>query len=279
MLIKTDTNRVPILAEDHHQSQQHQNVQRQSDHERREMATVAAAGDGMDVTNPGARMGRPMSAWSIREKLQKIREFLVFERSNSTPTQTGIYIRAPRYDPQLYKGHLMFVCGMESGIRNGAEYMIPEFSIKVPKLIAIPDPEAPGGQRMIPTMDCEIRGWRSVLAALLKWGIISAHDIEKHFQVSLGRDSQHWQELLDPQIEITTQEIYGRTEGQPSDSHIDDGIPNGDVHEGHSGSQEAGCENAAVAGGSRSESAGEYKTDDCRSECGEIGNRDAAGQL
>lgn len=308
MLIKTDTNQEPIQAEDRFRRSRLESQKTQSAHESRETATVAAAGDGMDVTNPAERMGRAMSAWAIQEKLQKIRPFLVFERSNADSTKTGIYIRSPHYSPDLYKGHLMFVCGMESGERPDGRYMVPEFSIKVPEYKSIPDPHAPGGHRQIPTMKCEIRGWRSVLAVLLKSGIVSAYDIEHHFQVSLGRDSEHWQQLLDAKIEINTQvteEINvgnERTDGGDQGEAGQDGERGGtddagsgdgevgsggvlsgrhDENDGADGGRtsEAGRRDTSNPGGRESPQAGVDASDDHSGERGDRRQESALGQL
>ena len=219
MLIKTDENRIPIQAQDALELNHFQSNQQVLDHESRESRTMAADGAGMDITNAEQRMGRPMSAWKIQQELQKIRPFLVFERANSDPTKTGIYIESPTYDPSLYKGRLIYVCGMESGMIDGVNRMIPEFSVINTEIEEVPDIEAPGGVRKMPRMKCEIRGWRSVLAALLKWKIISAHDVEKHFHVSLGRNSQRWHEVLEGRIEVFSEKetLNVRSESRGSD--------------------------------------------------------------
>jgi len=225
MLIKTDDNQKPIRERDQVEWTRDQTIGAEKAHIRREEHPFTPDGNGMDVTNAEQRMGRPMSAWSIQQKLQKIRPFLVFERSNADPSKTGIYLQSPVYDPFLYKGRLQFVCGMESGLKQGHNRFIPEFSIIEPRYVDVPDPGAEGGTRKQRTMKCEIRGWRSVLAVLLKYGILSAHDIEKHFQISLGRDSQKWQEMLQGEIQIETQqptEVFSnvRTEDPATDSTI-----------------------------------------------------------
>lgn len=214
MLVKTESNQEIIQARDRFERTRHDFNQAEKDHERREAQPFTPDKAGMDVSNAEQRMGRPMSAWSIQEKLQKIRPFLVFERSNADPTKTGIYMQSPTYDPTLYKGRLVPVCGMESGYKDGHKYMIPEFSVIVAETVEVPDISFEGGLRPMPSMKCELRGWRSVLAILMKAKILSAYDVEKHFQISLGRDSQRWQEVLEGRIELIsqpTEELHGGT--------------------------------------------------------------------
>src|SRR3954468_8187344 len=129
MLIKTDSTQAPIKQRDLIEFSRHQSATDEAAHEARESAPLAPDAAGMDVTDPEQRMGRPMSAWMFQQRLQKIRPFLVFERSNADPTITGVYIEAASYDPALYKGRLIHVCGMDSGMVDGHPRMIPEFSI------------------------------------------------------------------------------------------------------------------------------------------------------
>ncbi len=210
MLIKTDDNQVKINAEGEVIRTQHEFVEADKLQQKRDAATIAPDAAGMDLTSSGARMGRPMAAWSFKEKLSKIGHFY-FEVSKADPTKIGIYVAIHGVnDPKVYhRGNLMFCCGMESGV-------MPEFSIIEAEVSMVPDPEAPGGRRAQPTMAKEVRGWRTVLAMLLKKHIITAYHIEKHFQIAMGRDSQRWQQLLAGEIDLIsdslqiTEEVNGK---------------------------------------------------------------------
>lgn len=290
MLIQTDTNQGPIKAQDRVEWTRNEHLTAEKDHLKRESDPIAPDAAGVDVTNSGARMGRSMTAWTFTEKLQKIAPFLYFERSNSDPSKTGIYVRAHRRDVSLYKGDLQFICGMESGI-------MPEFSIIEAEAKLVPDPNAKGGRRMEYGMAREVRGWRTVLARLLKNQILTAGQIEKYFQISLGRDSAKWQQLLAGELDVIstttdiTEEIHAGNEGQdrgdqgsagengersgtPDDGPGDGQECVGDVHDGttddaHQGDPEAGRRDAAEEGGGGSAASGIHAPDDRAGQCGD----------
>lgn len=251
MLIKTDTNQEPIQAREAIEFTRHTHHAAEAAHLQRETAPLQPDAAGMDVTNAGERMGRPMSGWTLQQKLSKIRPFLVFERSNRDPSKTGIYLNSPNRDPSLHRGHLMFVMGMESGV-------MPEFSIIEAEAHEVPDPEAVGGARLEMGMSREIRGWRSVLARLLKHGILSAHDVEKNFQISMGRDSERWQQLLEGQMEYFSHTTEESNVGQES-ANGDDA---GGIDRTGTGAAEAGSGNARQEGSGAPEGTQGAGTDD-----------------
>jgi hypothetical protein len=124
---------------------------------------------------------------------------------------------------------------------------MPEFSIMEAEVKLVPDPNAIGGHRPQTTMAKEVRGWRTVLAMLLKKRIITAHDVEKHFQISLGRDSARWQQLLAGNFDLISDQTE-ITEEMTSDKHNGDdaGTDSGDAGADQS-EEETGTE-AGVSG-------------------------------
>ncbi len=237
MLIKTDSNQVLIQSEEDFKRSRYDLEQEDLAQQKRDAFTVAPDAAGMDITNTEARMGRPMSAWSFQQKLSRIGAFY-FEHAKNDHSKMGIYIPISNVnDPSLYyKGNLMFVCGMESGV-------MPEFSIMEAEVKLIPDATAIGGHRPQTTMAKEVRGWRTVLAMLLKKRIITAHDVEKHFQISLGRDSSRWQQLLAGSFDLISDQTE-ITEETASDKHNgdDERTSDGDPGTGAETEEEAGTE-------------------------------------
>lgn len=137
--------------------------------------------DGIiDTSDSGAQMGRPLPASTIQRWLTYCNPSLVFEVSKSDRSKTGIY--------HIEGGEKRFVCGMESGVS-------PEFSIRHMKDKQIPDPNNPLEWLTIKTFYRETRGWRTILARLLREGLITEPALEKYFQVSRGRSSEKWQTL------------------------------------------------------------------------------------
>ncbi len=268
MLIKTDSNRNPILARDLVEKTRDFDDAAARDNAKREADTMTPDKAGMDITDAEQRVGRSMSAWTFQQKLQKIREFLVFERSNADPSITGVYIQSNVYDPNLYKGRLVFICGMGSGV-------MPEFSIIETEEYEVPTANGPVIERR---MKCEVRGWRSVLAALLKARILSAYDIEKNFHVSLGKDSQRWQQVCEGRIEIVSMEAenVGQDQGTPDTERRgsdprDDGQPRqlsgsdadrSPDDRNHQGITEAGRRDGGGEGRSGAQAPDQHEADD-----------------
>ncbi len=234
MLLKTDSNQVLIQSEEDFKRSRFELEQEDLAQQKRDAFTVAPDAAGMDITNTGARMGRPMSAWTFQQRLSRIGAFY-FEHAKNDSTKMGIYVPISNVnDPSIYyRGNLMFVCGLESGI-------MPEFSIMEAEVKLVPDPTYVGGHRPQTTMAKEIRGWRTVLAMLLKKRIITAHDVEKHFQISLGRDSSRWQQLLAGNFDLVSDSTE-ITEDRANDEH------NGDDERASDGDADREAEGEAEA--------------------------------
>jgi hypothetical protein len=222
VLIKTESNQAAIAEEDLVRKTRHHFEQEDRAQTKRDADTIAPDLAGMDVTSPGQRAGRPMSGWTLQQKLEKIVSILYFERSNADPTKTGIYLVLHRSTSANKYDGLRFLCGMETGV-------MPEFSVIEAEAHTVPDPEAPGGNRIEFGMAKEIRGWRTVLLRLMQNRVLSAHDIERYFNISMGRDSQRWQQLLAGNFELVTEEYDdGRDSGATGEDRSGDRTPDGD---------------------------------------------------
>lgn len=142
----------------------------------RERITTAPDG-GRPVTSIEAQLGRPMTSQQVSQKLSRLNSNLHFERSLSDPTKMGIYLLGETK---------RFICGMEFGF-------MPEFSVRHSEQIEVPSPSLDGTKEKVDRIVRETRGWRTVLARLVRAGIIRLAEAEKAFAFS--RDSKNWKEL------------------------------------------------------------------------------------
>lgn len=150
---------------------------------------------GMDMTNLAERLGRPIKVRVLISTLKKLNPNLVFHISTGDPTKYGIYVEGLIPDAstgRLVKG-LRFITGMESGINLGGKIddgIMPEFSYMESGEGYIPHE---GQIRKVPKFKREIRGWRTVLAALHLDGHLTEAQIEATFKISEGQSSANWQ--------------------------------------------------------------------------------------
>jgi hypothetical protein len=167
---------------------------RTRDHDRRNLqikvandaASVAPDGD-LDTTSLERQLGQPLSSAQIIQRLERCNPDLHFEPSFSDHTKMGIYLIENRPDPVTGKPPWKrFICGFERGFS-------PEFSVRHFKTERVPDPDFRGNWQEIKTFDSETRGWRTVLARLIRSGLITEPQVVKYFP--LGRDSKNWQVL------------------------------------------------------------------------------------
>ena len=217
MLIKTDANQEPIKQWDQVITTRHTHEEAEKLHVQQEQAPLTPDGAGMRLDQTEQRMGRPLSSGQFKKRLLKCNQNFHFEVSKADSTKIGIYlVTEVRGIPGIrdYKDRL-FICGMENGIS-------PEFSIIEAEVKGIPDPEAPDGMKWINTMKCERRGWRSVLAALLRGRFITLPQIDKYFEADKGRESQRWHALLNPSpvevLDATNYQPQGDEDGKPTGS-------------------------------------------------------------
>lgn len=153
-----------------------------------------------DMTDLQQRMGRPIQVRVFIQTLKKLNPNLVFELSRGDSSKYGIYIESLIPDAstgRLVKG-LRHITGMESGINLGGKIddgVMPEFSYMESEqaLGYIP---IEGKVRKVPKFKREIRGWRTVLAALYLERLLTETQIEQTFHISEGQDSANWQQRI-----------------------------------------------------------------------------------
>jgi hypothetical protein len=136
--------------------------------------------DGGVSTSSVEQWGRPLHCSQVMQVLRRVNPALHFEESSWGIM--GIYHLRNVNGEQVKR----FICGMERG-------MMPEFSIRHRITEKVPDPTVPGHWLDVPKFEKETRGWRTVLARLLRVGLISLPAIERAFAPSRGRSSQTWQ--------------------------------------------------------------------------------------
>lgn len=133
----------------------------------------------VDVTNFAAQLGTPLTSQQVVERLRRCNPKLHFEVSHSDPTKMGVYILTSHEEKK-------FICGMEFG------YM-PEFSVRHTTIRRSPDPDNPGNWLEREVFERETRGWRTVLARLIRGRFITPTQAYSHFP--LGRSSKNWHVL------------------------------------------------------------------------------------
>lgn len=149
---------------------------------------VTVASDGaIATTSLLQQLGTPLSSQDVIQRLSKMNRNLVFEVSNGDPSKMGAYVIENRrqWDGSL-QAEKRFVCGMERGF-------MPERSVRHMTKTMVPDPDIPLHRREVPVFTKETRGWRTVLARLLKERLITKPQIERYFPV--GGVSRNWQRL------------------------------------------------------------------------------------
>lgn len=151
-------------------------------------AVTVADDGGIPTTSMETQLGHPLSSAQIKARLLVCNPNLLFQVSNGDPTKIGIYIPSQERDPATrgwqYGQH--FLCGMERGYS-------PEFSVRHVERKRIPDPNNIGNWKEVETFKQETRGWRTVLARLIRARVISPTAAEKHFDLS--RPSANWKAL------------------------------------------------------------------------------------
>lgn len=145
----------------------------------RERLTTSPDGD-IPVTSLQAQMGRALMGYQIIQRLKRCNPNLVFEVSLHDKTKTGIYLKTPTGK--------QFLCGMQTQLS-------PEFSVRVPETKEIPHPDNTGEWVKVQGIKTETRGWRTVLAMLIRSKAITLEQAERHFEVNLGRSSKNWQTI------------------------------------------------------------------------------------
>lgn len=148
----------------------------------KDKATVAPDG-AVPTTSQEAQLARVLATSEVKARLLHCNPNFHFEVSRSDPDKTGIYILENKDGASSKR----FICGMETHYQ-------PEFSIREDTVQRVPDPRNPGEWLNVPVITVEkFRGWRTVLARLLRERLITESQIEQYFKVSQGRSSANWQ--------------------------------------------------------------------------------------
>ena len=144
----------------------------------------AVAGRDGDIltTDATAQLGRPLTRQQVIQRLSKLNGNLVFEQSRNFPHMGAVYILDPTANltdlDERCRGRRHIV-GMEWGIS-------PEFTTRKVEYDQFGKPQMKG----------QVRGWRTILARLIKERLITIPDAERVFSIARGRDSQRWFEEI-----------------------------------------------------------------------------------
>ena len=150
--------------------------------------TYAPDGD-RPTTSLEAQLGRPLTRLQIEQRLKKCNPNLFIETSNTDKTKAGVYTVAGVVDELgVIKRQKQFLTGMENGFS-------PEFSVRHIEYEEVPNPSCPGEMTKRPKFKGETRGYRTVLAALIRSRHITIGIANEHFNLSSGQNSRNWQLL------------------------------------------------------------------------------------
>jgi len=151
---------------------------------------VTHAPDGdRPVTSLEAQLGRPLTRLQIEQRLKKCNPNLFIETSNADKTKAGVYtVNGVPDELGVIRKQKQFLCGMESGFS-------PEFSVRHIEYEEVPNPSCPGEMTKRPKFKGETRGWRTVLASLIRSRHLALTDVQKNFETNKGQESKNWQIL------------------------------------------------------------------------------------
>lgn len=137
---------------------------------------------GRPMTELEAQIGRAMKSDDIQKRLLSLNSRLVFIIPPADENKYGVYL-ADRTAPM----GIRFLCGMERG-------WTPEFTVRKLKWEKRLVKSYPPQYEMIPDYAGEKRGWRKVLAVLIRERVITKAGAEKVFGLP-SMTSQQWKEL------------------------------------------------------------------------------------
>src|ERR1035437_1159505 len=149
----------------------------------KQRAAVAGRDGDFLTTDSTAQLGRPLTRQQLVSRLAKLNPNLIFEQSRNFPHIGAVYV----IDPTANLTDLDERC---RGRRHivGMEWtgLSPEFTTR----------KVEYDQWGKPQMKGQVRGWRTVLARLIKERLISIPDAERVFSIARGRESQRWFEEI-----------------------------------------------------------------------------------
>lgn len=146
-----------------------------------------APDDARPTTDMQAQMGHIMRGDEVRKKLHRLNSNFHFELSKADPTRMGIYLRdgVSNMDTPNHKG-LLFLMGMEKDL-------CPEFSVRFTREEKFWDTEKDCEARR-EIFAGEMRGWRTVIARLLRRGLYMHADMLREFPDT--DRSKNWRQLI-----------------------------------------------------------------------------------
>lgn len=146
-------------------------------------AAIAGKDGDYLATDTNAQMGRPLTRRVLIERLSKLNPNLIFEQTRNFPHMGAVYLydgisNVDDFDPAC-RGRRHIV-GMEwTGLS-------PEFTTR----------KIENDQFGRPQMKGQVRGWRTILARLIKERLIGISAAERVFSIARGRQSQRWFEEI-----------------------------------------------------------------------------------
>lgn len=138
---------------------------------------------GISTTDSLAQIGRPLSRQELISRLSKMNPNLVFEQAKNYPEMGAIY-------------HRDGVSNMEDLDHNcrGRRHIVGmEWTSISPEFTTRKLTKDKWGKSQ---MSGQIRGWRTILARLIKERLISVVQAENGFKIAQGRNSQKWYEQI-----------------------------------------------------------------------------------
>jgi hypothetical protein len=151
---------------------------------------VTHAPDGdRPTTTLEAQLGRPLTRIQFEQRLKKCNSNLFTEVSNAFPDKAGIYVMDSLPDSTgVLRKQKRFITGLMNGF-------MPEFSVRHVEMEKVPNPSCPGEMTERPKFTGETRGWRTVLATLIRSKIISPTAAERNFELLNGPQSRNYKIL------------------------------------------------------------------------------------
>lgn len=168
--------------------QEHRSRETLMDQIEKKTFTVARDGD-IVTTNLEQQIGQPLSSPEFIRRLQAMNQDFVVDPTLTDPTKMGIYVVRPqKQDDGSLRTEKVFICGLTRGF-------MPERSVRHMKRERMPnpDPHNKGTFIDVDVFTKETRGWRTVLAKLLRFRLITEAQIAKHFPPNLN--SRNWKLL------------------------------------------------------------------------------------
>jgi len=141
------------------------------------------------TTDIFAQMGRALTRLEVEKRLRQCNPNFLFEISKADPSKSGVYVVEPMPDDLgVMRNQKRFLVGMESGVS-------PEFSVRHVVPERIPHPEISGEFITRSKFVGETRGWRTVVARLIRLRRIRKESAESAFNLNQGMESKNFQQL------------------------------------------------------------------------------------